>query len=189
MMLRARKPGSRLQAWRAIAGSGTLLLLASCTRTSVPFPEQQAQTPPATPEASALATPEPIFAIQPFVEPVYSVVWVPQGETLVVRQPAGISSVGIDSLAADQDGIHLTGKTTLLGSSQWVEIYVPDGGTGWVNGWNLTEQVEGEAFCRDLRVLELLARLTQALTAADGGRRAEMGGPRHGLIGRQNSWD
>ena len=191
-MLRFSEPGSRPPAWRPIAAAGLLLLLAGCTRTSVPFPEQQTQTaqrPAPTPEASPPPTPRPIFDIRPFVEPVYSVVWVPKGESLVVRQPAGISSVGIDSLAADQGGIHLTGKTTLLGSSQWLEIYLPDGGMGWVNGWNLTEQVEGEDFCKDLRVLDLLARLTQALTAADGGRLAELVSPRRGLIVRHNAWN
>jgi hypothetical protein len=179
----------RLPAWLPLAAG---LLAASCTRASVPVPEQGAGTP--SPVASTLEptvppTPEPIIEIRPFVEQTYAVVWVPPDQPLVVRQPAGISSVEVGTLDHDEAGIRLTGKTTLLGSSEWLEIHRPEGATGWVNGWNLTEEVERDAFCQDLRALDLLARLTQALTALDGPRLAELISPRHGLIVRHDSWN
>ncbi len=172
------------------AASVGALLLFGCTRTSVPVPEPQTPQAEATqPPEAASPTPEPRITIQPFTEPTYSVVWIPQSESLVVRQPAGISSVAVDTLAPDQGGIRLTGKTTLLGSSQWLEIITPEGGTGWVNGWNLTEQVDHTAFCEDLRVLDLVARLTQAVTAADSERLAQLASPRRGLVVRHDAWN
>jgi hypothetical protein len=181
-------PSSRCGAWPLARAAAVALLLSACTRTSVPIPTG-ASAPAPTPQPPQ-PTPEPIIAIiQPFTEPTYAVAWVPQEQTLVVRQPAGLSSVGVDSFPADQGGIRLTGKTTLLGSSQWVEVYRNDGGTGWVNGWNLTEEVSPEAFCDDLRVLDLLARLTQALTIRAGDRLAELVSPGRGLIVRHDAWN
>ena len=181
-------PGSRGGAWPLLHAGAVALFLCACTRTSVPIPSETSA--PATPtQRSPQPTPEPIIAIQPFAEPTYAVAWVPQGEALVVRQPAGLSSVGVDSFPADQGGIRLTGKTTLLGSSQWVEVYRNDGGTGWVNGWNLTEDVSPEVFCDDLRVLDLLARLTQALTIRAGDGLAELVSPGRGLIVRHDAWN
>jgi hypothetical protein len=170
-------------------GLAAALLLSACTRSSVPIPGQPTATAETPTETGPPPTPEPIITIQPFVEQTYAVVWVPGDQALTVRQPAGISSVGVASLPFDQTGLRLTGKTTLLGSSQWLEIHRPEGGTGWVNGWNLTEEVGQEVFCRDARVLDLLARLTQALTARDGRRLAELVSPRRGLIVRHDLWN
>jgi hypothetical protein len=191
-MARTGKSVWRSPAWLLQPALVGALLTAACTRAAVPVPEAGTGTPaPAagTPDLTAAPTPEPIIAIQPFVEQTYAVVWVPQDQALVVRQPAGISSVGVSSLVYNQGGIRITGKTTLLGSSQWLEINRPDSGTGWVNGWNLTEEVGEETFCQDVRVLDLLARLTQALTARDGPRLAELISPRHGLIVRHDAWN
>ncbi len=149
-------------------------------------PEEPTETAP----IGSTRTPTPQVVVIPgATERTYAVVWIPAGDSLIVRQPAGISSVGIDSLPLDGRGIRLTGKTTMLGSSQWVEIHRPDGGTGWVNGWNLTEEFANGDFCNDTRVLDLLAKFAQAISESDGESLAELASPRRGLIIRHNWWN
>ena len=151
-------------------------------------PATATTAPPAPPAPTRSPTPQ-VVVIPGAAGHTYEVVWIQQGETLIVRQPAGISSVGIDALPLDGRDIRLTGKTTMLGSSQWVEIHRSDGGTGWVNGWNLTEEFVNGDFCSDTRVLDLLTNLVQAIAQSDGDALTELASPRRGLIIRHDWWN
>ncbi|HEY4665807.1 MAG TPA: hypothetical protein VIH26_00760 [Anaerolineales bacterium] len=117
----------------------------------------------------------------------YAVVWVGQG--LAVRQPAGITSSEVALLPADQRGIGVTGQSTFLGSSTWLEIFLPEGGTGWVNGYNLTEDVSPEAFCQDPRPIDLANRFILALQGESGLELAQLASPKRGLIIRHDWWN
>jgi len=117
----------------------------------------------------------------------YAVVWVEQG--LSVRQPAGITSSEVTALPSDQRGIGVTGQSTLLGSSSWLEIFLPEGGTGWVNGYNLTEDVNSDEFCQDPRAIELANQFILALQNLDGPQLAQLASPKRGLIIRHDWWN
>jgi hypothetical protein len=119
----------------------------------------------------------------------YMVVWAPADGSLPVREPAGTQGAVVDSLRREQRGIRLTGRTTKLGSSDWVEIVRPSGGTGWVNAWNLTPDVSAAEFCADGRVTDLIARLRAAVAAEDGQALTELISPRHGLVIRLDWWN
>jgi hypothetical protein len=120
---------------------------------------------------------------------VYAVAWVKGDATLAVRQPAGTSGSMIDELSSDQRGIQLTGNSTLLGSSLWVEILRPGGGSGWVNSWNLTEAVSASDFCADPRVNVLIDRARTAIEDRDGAALAKLINPRRGLVVRLDWWN
>ncbi len=168
------------------------LAVAACTRTLVPV------TAIVNPTISATTAPptiivEPGPTLRP-TEPIsaglaYAVTWVPGGETLAVRQPAGTSGSMIDELSSDQRGIQLTGNSTPLGSSLWVEILRSGGGSGWVNSWNLTEAVSASDFCADPRVEELIERVRTAVEERDGAALAELINPRRGLVIRLDWWN
>lgn len=166
------------------------LLLAGCRQSLVPAPTSTA-IPVAQPTATLTAEPSPFPepTLQPSTEFAYAVVWVPADSPLQVRQPAGITSMAVGSLAADQRGIAITGRSTRLGSSTWVEILLPQGGAGWINGWNLTEDVSPNQFCEDPRVPDLINRFILAIQKRDGGQLAELVSPRRGLIVRHDWWN
>lgn len=161
------------------------LLAAGCSRSPVPFTLPPL---PGTPEPSeTVPPPTPTSPFGPAMGYDYAVVWVPAGETLPVRHPAGIASAQVGALEADQRGIRLTGNSTFLGSSTWVEILTPQA-RGWVNSWNLTQDVSPADFCADSRVLSLLDRFQQALRTRDGGALLEVVSPRRGLVVRMSWW-
>lgn len=172
-------------------------LLTACSLRSVPLPAPIVTRTP--PSAQATATPEEVQQIAPVVTPsisqivspttTYAVVWVPEGESLAVHKPAGISSSVIDTLASDQRAISLTGYTSLLGSSLWVELVRPVGGTGWVNFWNLTEDVPSTAFCDDPDVAALLVDFVEVMKTRDGEGLGQLVNPRRGLIVRHDWWN
>ncbi len=167
-----------------------LMLLTACRQSVVPLP-----TPSVSPVEDTVPTPTDTPAIVP--EPTaiqsaqvsYAVAWVPELEPLAVRQPAGITSMEVASLASDQRGLTVTGKTTQLGSSTWVEINLPEGGKGWVSGWNITEDVTGSSFCADPRVPELANQFILALKERDGGKLSNLVSPKRGLIIRHDWWN
>jgi hypothetical protein len=119
----------------------------------------------------------------------FSAFGVPQDAHLIVRQLAGISGTVVAELPADMRHIELTGQATPLGSSTWVEIVVPTGGTGWINLWNLTEDVEPEAFCQDPRVPALVDAFFAALRDRSGEALAQTVSPRRGLVLRHDWWN
>jgi len=163
------------------------LALAACRSSLVEFGIQPAagtETPNPVPAASREAQSPTTEAPADFR---YAVVWVEQG--LAVRQPAGISSSEVALLPADQRGIGVTGQSTLLGSSTWLEIFLPEGGTGWVNGYNLTEDVSPDAFCQDPRPIDLANRFILALQGESGHELAQLASPKRGLIIRHDWWN
>ncbi len=167
-----------------------LMLLSACRQSVVPLP-----TPSAPPvEGSVIAPTEaPTIELEPtailLAQVPYAVAWVPELEPLAVRQPAGITSMAVASLASDQRGLTVTGKTTQMGSSTWVEINLPEGGKGWVNGWNITEDVLGSSFCADPRIPELANQFILAIKERDGGKLSDLVSPKRGLIVRHDWWN
>jgi hypothetical protein len=160
------------------------LLLGACTRALVPLgttPIPLASTAAAEATLAELSIPGSGIS--------YSVFGVPQDSHLIVRQPAGISGTVVAELPADMRSIDLTGQATSLGSSIWVEISVPSGSTGWVNLWNLTEDVEPEAFCQDPRVPALVDTFFAALRDRSGEALAQTVSPRRGLLLRHDWWN
>jgi len=160
------------------------VLLSACTRALVPL----GTTPvPLAPTSSAEVT--RAEWIIPGGGIMFSAFGIPQDAHLIVRQPAGISGTVVAELPADMRLIDLTGQTTTLGSSTWVEIAVPSGSTGWVNMWNLTEDVEPEAFCKDPRVPALIDTFLAAVHDRSGEALARTISPRRGLLLRHDWWN
>ena len=82
------------------------------------------------------------------------VVLVTEDDVLNVRSGAGVQNDIIGMLATGTV-IGLSGSSTTVGSSTWVEIVTP-AGDGWVNAHFLGEVVSDETFADDERVLALL---------------------------------
>jgi hypothetical protein len=176
--------------WASLcAGS---VALAACTRSTVPVTTVADLT-----RQAVTVAPTTIVEVGPTLRPTqpisagltYAVAWIPGAETLAVRQPAGTSGSKIDELSSDQRGIQLTGNSTLLGSSLWVEILRAGGGSGWVNSWNLTEEASASDFCADPRVHTLIDHVATALQSRDGEALAELINPRRGLVVRLDWWN
>ena len=101
-----------------------IIVLTACTQTWIPVETRIIPSPSApveTPERSTPTLVEETSGVN------YSVVWVEAEETLTVTKPAGISGMVVSELAYGQRGIQLTGSSTGLGSSTWVEIIIPSG--------------------------------------------------------------
>ena len=102
-----------------MSGSLALLsVLSACTRTAIPLNSDQ------TALTATAFTQQELEASPLETEGGYAVVWMPLEEKLKVYNPAGIAGNLVDELPYDQGGIHLTGNSTALGSSIWVEITV-----------------------------------------------------------------
>jgi hypothetical protein len=163
------------------------LIVAACTRSSVPIP-----TSPVSPTEPPIEQELPVITHVPEAisdEATYALVWIKPGDVLRIRQPAGISGSVVDTLAHDLRGVHLTGEATRLGSSTWVEILRPLGGTGWINTWNITEYVTEEQFCADAQVAALIENFVLAMEARDGDRLASLVSPKRGLVIRHDWWN
>ncbi len=119
----------------------------------------------------------------------YSVMLVPDDEFLAIRNPAGAAGSEVASLEFDDRGLLLTGNSTALGSSTWIEVELAGGQTGWVNAANLTESVSREVFCADVRSIELLNTVLQAFSNEDGALLAQVTNPRRGLLIRNEWWN
>ncbi len=158
----------------------------SCSQAWVPI----SSLPTKTPTVSETPTLEPTATQEQGPETVaYAVVWVEDGSTLPVRKPAGISGSAVSELAFNQRGIRLTGSSTRLGSSTWFEIFTPGGETGWVNGWNLTQDIQGSEFCVDTRVTGLFESFQQAISEQNGQLLAKLVNPDRGLTIRHDWWN
>ncbi|MFQ5944500.1 MAG: hypothetical protein ACE5JF_13210, partial [Anaerolineales bacterium] len=167
-----------------------MLVVSACRQSSVPLPTQP--LPPVEelePPPTVAPTVEPKPTRVSLAQVAYAVAWVPDGEPLAVRQPAGITSMAVANLAFDQRGLTVTGKTTQMGSSTWVEINLPEGGKGWINGWNLTEDFPSSSFCDDARVSELANQFIVAIQNQDGEKLSQLVSPKRGLILRHDWWN
>ena len=152
----------------------------------VPLGTKSIALPTSTTQPQLQVSPSPTIEI---ATDQYAVVWVRYEETLIVHKPAGISGTAVSELAFDQRGIKLTGSSTQLGSSTWVEIHTPAGGTGWVNLWNLTADVLPMQFCEDARVNILLETFVSSLFDQDGEALSRTIHPERGLILRHDWWN
>jgi hypothetical protein len=119
----------------------------------------------------------------------YAVVGIPEGEILLLRNPAGITGSIVEELAYYERGITATGNVANLGSSIWMEILTPDGSRGWVNSLNLTEDVSQEQFCEDARALMVLDTSLRSIQTQDGDLLTQIVNPRRGLIIRHDWWN
>lgn len=175
---------------RAALIASVAALLGSCRQSLVPAPTA---TTAATVEPSSTSAIEPTATLQPTpqtsTEFAYAVLGAAADTPLQARQPAGITSMAVGTLAADQRGIAITGRSTKLGSSMWVEILLPQGGSGWVNAWNLTEDVSPSGFCEDPRVPDLINRFIIAIQQRDGTQLSQLVSPRRGLVVRHDWWN
>ncbi|HEY45273.1 MAG TPA: SH3 domain-containing protein [Anaerolineae bacterium] len=160
--------------------------MSACTRTLVPIGTKTVALPTPTNQPQLQISPSPSIEIG---TDQYAVVWVGSEETLIVRKPAGISGTAVSELAYDQRGIKLTGSSTRLGSSTWVEIHTPAGGTGWVNAWNLTEDILPSQFCEDARVNNLLEVFVSSLIDEDAEALNRTVHPERGLVIRHDWWN
>ncbi len=162
-------------------------MTAACTRSTIPIDSTNIipPTPTAEPVAEPTSAPDTIYRTADR----YAVVWVPEEETLKLRDPAGIAGSIVDELDYDAHGIRITGNTTSLGSSLWVEIVGPDGEMGWVNSWNLTEDVPADQFCADPEIISTLESITQAIVQNDAAAIADNTNPKRGLILRHDWWN
>ena len=163
-----------------------IVVLTACTRTLIPVETRIILSPSAPAETPEQSPPTPVEEAGGVD---YAVVWVDAEDTLLVTKPAGISGMVVSELAYEQRGIHLTGSSTGLGSSTWVEIYIPGGGVGWVNSWHLTENVSASDFCQDNRVNSLLDDFNQALADEDGELLEGLVNPERGLTLRHDWWN
>lgn len=175
----------------ALSGIACVLLgvALACTRSSIPplLPTATATTasfPTATPETPTI-TPTPPGNPSAGA---YAVVWAMPEEGLPVLQPAGIAGSEIGRLEADLRGVRLTDTSTILGSSIWWQLQDPMAG-GWVNSWNLTEDVPPDVFCADGRVDALLQAFRQGIQERDGQGLAEALSRRRGLVVRHDWWN
>jgi len=171
-----------LLVWVALAVG---CLFGACTRALVPIGIPAA---PQTVTAIAESTLD-AGGILPEGNASFSVFGVPPNGRLMVREPAGISGTVVAELPADLRDIGLTGQATPLGSSIWVEITAPSGTSGWINLWNLTEDIESQAFCQDPRVPALIDTFFAALRDRSGDSLAETISPRRGLVLRHDWWN
>ena len=160
------------------------LLIASCTRTTIPLlPTSTVATeiPQANPTPLVFSTFEP--------SGMYAVVGIPEADVLILRNPAGITGSIVEELAFDARGITATGNVANLGSSIWMEIRTPDGSNGWVNSLNMTEDVSQAQFCQDTRAIVVLDQTLHSIQKHDGELLSQIVNPRRGLTIRHDWWN
>lgn len=106
--------------------------------------------PPPTSTLSPAASETPAPSATPyFAGPTtYRVVYVESGDSLNVRDAAGVDNDVIATLAPGAAGIKMEVASERVGASRWVEISREDLG-GWVNDAFLTEVVPSDIFCAD----------------------------------------
>lgn len=164
------------------------LLLGACTRSTVPL--QNLPTPFSPTLTAILPTDLPDLTPSP-AEPAgtQAVVWVTSGERLPLRATAGLSGDVVGYLSYDDRGVKLTGRKSLLGSSEWVEVARPAGDNGWVQVWNLTQEVPKAQFCQDPRAEKIVTDLRSSLTRRNGAQLASLVGEARGLVVRVDWWN
>jgi hypothetical protein len=154
------------------------LIVAQLACVRAPVPEAAPQ--PAGQEASD-ASEDPRNPLQGSPLATYGVAWVGEGDVLAVRQIAGGGALALEELPPDARDIRLTGNSSLLGSSLWVEVRTPAGTVGWVNAANLTELLPGSTICDDARARQLVDDLVQAVDTRDMAALAGLVSDRRGL--------
>jgi Bacterial SH3 domain len=141
--------------------------------------QQPTPIPSLTPQLQVTSLPTAVPPLE--LHNPYAVVLVAENDVLNVRQSPGADSAIVIALPPDETGLELTGKQATIGDDRWVELHLPGGGSGWVNSYYLTEQVQGTIFCADPQTTQLVANLRQALVDRDGVLLGSLASPVHGL--------
>lgn len=170
------------------------------TPTSFPtVPSLPAQTATPAPQldpvqdgnATAMAeqsSPIPTAVSTPLPANSYRVAFVTSDDVLNVRRAAGVGNPVIGTLAADEAGITLTGATSQVAGSTWVEMQ-KGGMRGWVNGRFLTPMLNETDFCHDERIVGLVEAVRTAVGNQDGMELAALVHPERGLRVRTSWWN
>jgi hypothetical protein len=119
----------------------------------------------------------------------YAVVRVAGNDVLNIRAGAGISQPVVGSFPSDSISVMRTGPNTSVEGATWVEVQKPNGGTGWVNSYYLTEYVSHDAFCADTRIPALIEQLKGSMNQSNGEMFASLVSPVHGVDVRLWAYD
>jgi hypothetical protein len=111
----------------------------------------------------------------------YGVILTAASDILNIRSGAGVSYPVTASFPATATNVMRTGPSTMVGEDFWVEVTKPSGGTGWVNGYYLTEYVAPAVFCGSTAVTNLITKLDTALTTRNGVSLSALTSPAHGI--------
>ncbi len=130
-------------------------------------------TLPATPTN----TPPPLPSFGSMV----SVVFLPDQQSLPVFASPDPASAVIAQLEPNQTQIPVRGEPQERGGRLWVEIQLPQGGTGWVDAQSLTTTYAADQFCSNPQIQGLTVRILDVFRQKDGRQLAEMVSPIHGL--------
>ncbi len=174
---------------KRIQSFGLLLvfILTSCSRGDIPLPSFP--TTEASPVATEIVPTPTELAVASEKYPLqieYAIVWASIEDGLSLRSQAGISATVAKVIPWDSHQIYLTGNSSLLGSSLWLEIETGDGTTGWVRAWNLTEYVPPSQFCIDADVTSLMDKLLLVLRDPEHSTLKDLISPNRGLTLRLN---
>jgi hypothetical protein len=111
----------------------------------------------------------------------YTVFMVPNGDLLYIKNGPGSEYTDIGAFSPDRKDIMRTGASKVVAGETWVEIQMPEGGTGWVRMLNLTEYVGKGVFCKSPEIEEMLYAFNNVLLGGDGWTLSTMVSPLHGL--------
>lgn len=136
-------------------------------------------TPLPPPTSTFAPSPTPTQAPVTLTGP-YAVVRVAQNDVLNIRSGAGAGQPVVGSFPPDAVNVMRTGPTASADNATWVEVQRPDGGTGWVNSYYLTEYISHDAFCADARIPILLEQLKGSMNQSNGDMFAALVSPTHG---------
>jgi uncharacterized protein YgiM (DUF1202 family) len=98
----------------------------------------------------------------------YTVTGIAPDSALNIRSGAGLSYPVIASFTTSTNNIMRTPSTTAADGIFWVEVQLPDGGTGWVDFSKLTEYVSNEFFCADTRIPLMIEQLKASMIQPNG---------------------
>ena len=121
-------------------------------------------------------TPTPPTLTGPF-----AVIRVAPNDVLNIRSGPGVSQPVVGSFPPDAINVMRTGPIESAESAFWVEVQKPDGGTGWVNFYYLTEYVSHDAFCADTRIPALIEQLKGSMNQSNGDMFAALASIKSGI--------
>lgn len=111
----------------------------------------------------------------------YAVIRVALNDVLNIRAGAGVSQPIVGSFPPDAINVMRTGPAQMADGSEWMEVQRPDGGTGWVNSFYLTEYVSHDTFCADTRIAAMIEQLKGSMNQLNGDMFAGLASLTHGI--------